>query len=338
MEEKWGKSRSPKQLVVCQQCDKNYEVFPCFVESTKYCSLDCYNKVKAKVKKYIICQQCGKEFAAKPSVIARGRKFCSKRCASLAAKSRVDCTCEYCGKKFTRCASHAKRGQHFCSRECWIKSCRIPVLCKHCGKEMYPKKGKVNSGRANYCSKKCRNDAKRKKRVPIICLYCGKKYMALPGEIAQGRKYCSIECFYNSGWTTLTCVQCGKEFKRYKSLISEQIRVFCSRKCFNKFRAGERNNLWKGGISQILYGPDWTPRLKRQIRRRDKYTCAICKARAKSVHHVDYDKRNHDPINLITLCRSCHTKTNHHRRFYQIILFPIARKRERAKKNTAQKN
>lgn len=324
----YNKSRSPKQLVVCQQCGKNYEVSACHVESTRYCSLNCYNKVRAKPKKYIVCQQCGKRFAAKPSVIAKGRKFCSRKCASLAATNQVNCTCEHCGKKFSLNASHAARGRRYCSRKCYFAAHKIVVSCKQCGNEIYTKLGKVNSGRANYCSAKCGNEAKRKERVPVMCPECGKKHTIRLKELAKGRRYCSIECFYSSGWTTLTCTQCGKEFKRYKSLTSEQDHVFCSPKCFYQFRTGERNNLWRGGVSQLLYGSDWIPRLKRQIRRRDKYACAICKAKAKSVHHIDYDKRNHDPMNLITLCRSCHTKTGHHRRFYQTILFPVAMERQ----------
>jgi len=32
-----------------------------------------------------------------------------------------------------------------------------------------------------------------------------------------------------------------------------------------------------------------------------------------SVHHIDYNKYNLNPDNLITLCVSCHSKTNHNR-------------------------
>jgi len=31
------------------------------------------------------------------------------------------------------------------------------------------------------------------------------------------------------------------------------------------------------------------------------------------VHHIDYDKKNCDPENLITLCKNCHPKTNSNR-------------------------
>ena len=36
------------------------------------------------------------------------------------------------------------------------------------------------------------------------------------------------------------------------------------------------------------------------------------------VHHIDYDKINNDPNNLVALCNSCHAKTNgkNKREFY----------------------
>jgi len=44
----------------------------------------------------------------------------------------------------------------------------------------------------------------------------------------------------------------------------------------------------------------------------------------KTVHHIDYDKQNLDPGNLITLCRSCHVKSNYNRkywtRYYQSVM------------------
>jgi hypothetical protein len=66
------------------------------------------------------------------------------------------------------------------------------------------------------------------------------------------------------------------------------------------------------------YPKDWTRALKKSIRRRDGYRCQICMNRkgrkeTLSVHHIDYDKENCDPKNLITLCRKCHTKTNTNR-------------------------
>ena len=34
------------------------------------------------------------------------------------------------------------------------------------------------------------------------------------------------------------------------------------------------------------------------------------------IHHIDYDKLNCKPENLITLCHSCHAKSNYNRDYW----------------------
>lgn len=83
---------------------------------------------------------------------------------------------------------------------------------------------------------------------------------------------------------------------------------------------GKNSHMWQGGKSFELYTIDWTETLKRSIRERDRYTCQlngeiqgdICF----SVHHIDYNKKNCDPNNLITLCNRCHMKTNFNREYW----------------------
>lgn len=91
---------------------------------------------------------------------------------------------------------------------------------------------------------------------------------------------------------------------------------------------GEKSYLWKGGISYEPYSLDWTRALKRLIRERDNYLCQLCKIKkGMQVHHIDYNKKNCNPDNLITLCRNCHSKTNQHRKkwlnFFKAKLIPI---------------
>ena len=74
---------------------------------------------------------------------------------------------------------------------------------------------------------------------------------------------------------------------------------------------------WKGGISFEPYSIDWTETLKRVIRERDKYLCKVCNLYGYCVHHIDYDKKNCNLNNLITLCNSCHTRTNHNRNYWK---------------------
>lgn len=82
-------------------------------------------------------------------------------------------------------------------------------------------------------------------------------------------------------------------------------------------KRGEKSPNWKGGIQENPYSVDWTKTLRRSIRERDKYICQICSEPqmdiTHSVHHIDYDKTNCNPNNLITLCHSCHIKTNFER-------------------------
>lgn len=78
--------------------------------------------------------------------------------------------------------------------------------------------------------------------------------------------------------------------------------------------SGEKCHLWKGGISYEPYSVDWTKTLKKAIRERDHYTCQMYgelqSDRAFDVHHIDEDKENCNPDNLITLCHKCHSKVN----------------------------
>lgn len=76
---------------------------------------------------------------------------------------------------------------------------------------------------------------------------------------------------------------------------------------------GEKNGSWLGGISFGEYGQIWNESLKTEIRKRDGFQCQICRNNGYDVHHIDYVKQNCEHSNLVTLCRSCHAKTNFNR-------------------------
>ena len=88
---------------------------------------------------------------------------------------------------------------------------------------------------------------------------------------------------------------------------------------------GEKNPNWRGGIWKELYPTYWTDDLKESIRKRDNYICQMegCGVhqdeleRRLDVHHIDYDKDNLDPKNLISLCINCHGKTNFNRDYWE---------------------
>jgi len=78
--------------------------------------------------------------------------------------------------------------------------------------------------------------------------------------------------------------------------------------------SGKNHPNWQGGKSFEPYSVDWTETLRRSIRERDNYICQVCNQYGKEVHHINYDKKNCNPFNLITLCHKCHCKTNKNRK------------------------
>lgn len=70
--------------------------------------------------------------------------------------------------------------------------------------------------------------------------------------------------------------------------------------------SGKNNPNWKGGKSFELYGLDWNIYLKTKIRKRDRFICQVCGKNGWIVHHIDYNKKNNNENNLITLCPRCH--------------------------------
>lgn len=79
---------------------------------------------------------------------------------------------------------------------------------------------------------------------------------------------------------------------------------------------GDKHWCWRGGVSYEPYSPEFNEHLKNEIRERDNYACqtASCGKYGKTVHHIDYNKKNNEPSNLVTLCTFCHSKTNYNRK------------------------
>jgi hypothetical protein len=92
--------------------------------------------------------------------------------------------------------------------------------------------------------------------------------------------------------------------------------------------SGENNGNWRGGISKDPYCFEFTKELKDFIKERDGYICQNIYCYSDSsilvVHHINYDKKDCTPENLITLCNSCNGRANRRRRnklrFYKRII------------------
>jgi hypothetical protein len=88
---------------------------------------------------------------------------------------------------------------------------------------------------------------------------------------------------------------------------------------------GEKNYFWKGGVTDehraMTNSAEWR-KIAENIMRRDNFECRICKKKdvELTVHHLIPWRisKDNSPKNLITLCKSCHTKTENKFRRYGV--------------------
>lgn len=85
------------------------------------------------------------------------------------------------------------------------------------------------------------------------------------------------------------------------------------------FKKGSEHPDWLNGVSFEPYGIEFNKEFKKFIKNRDFNICQTpncINTEGFCIHHIDYNKKNNNPENLITLCRSCHSKTNKNRNFW----------------------
>jgi hypothetical protein len=182
-------------------------------------------------------------------------------------------------------------------RSWFKKGHEVRLGIKH-SEETKKKISLANRGHKGYWTgKKLTEEAKRKMSKAKIGKYTGENSPSWKG-----------------GWKNKIpkCKNCGKQLKNLYAKLCYP--------CFSKYYKGEKHWNWQGGKSIEPYTIDWTETLKKNILKRDKYTCQLC-GKLQSyekflIHHIDYNKKNCSPGNLITLCRSCHTKTNYNRNYW----------------------
>lgn len=88
-------------------------------------------------------------------------------------------------------------------------------------------------------------------------------------------------------------------------------------------RFGKNAPTWNGGISFEPYTFEFNNQLKKLIRERDIHQCQFCgineNGRNHDAHHIDYNKKNCNPRNLIILCQSHNKKANFNREKWQFL-------------------
>lgn len=103
-------------------------------------------------------------------------------------------------------------------------------------------------------------------------------------------------------------------------LTSKKTRLKISKKL-----KGKNHPSYIDGRSHFNYPYKFSNELRQKIRERDNFTCQCCGLEEKnhsnknvnlSVHHIDYNKKSCMENNLISLCISCHMKTNSNRDYW----------------------
>lgn len=230
---------------------------------------------------------------------------------------------------------------------------RLLWLCVcDCGGQKIAQSSDLSGGRVKSCG--CaRNPSGRsnpmwKPKVTVRCAYCGKeKEMHQSRAKAYKKKFCDDVCRgkwmsenssgeNNHRWTgkvKVKCEWCGKEKEVFPSQQKAYTNHFCDGACYGSWRGknvvGENNPNWKDGVSLDPYCPIWNYKsFRKDLFARDNHRCqnphCFGDNENLSLHHIDYDKKNCHPDNLITLCVSCNSRANAnrdwHTSFYQALM------------------
>lgn len=199
-----------------------------------------------------------------------------------------------------------------------LKNYRKNNRCPDCGIKIHDhaKRCKVCafSGKNNHIyGKKRSNETKRRISIGRIGKYSDENNPNWKGGYTKVIKNC-LDCNKKIGWNKEYCMSCSKKN------ISNETRL---RMRINHANVKLENNPnWRGGKSFEPYPLGWNRTFKEQIRYRDGYKCQMCGVsesectRRLHIHHIDYVKHNLSIGNLISLCHSCHSKTNHKRDYW----------------------
>ncbi len=95
--------------------------------------------------------------------------------------------------------------------------------------------------------------------------------------------------------------------------------------------SGKNHPNWQGGISSEPYCLEWKF-IRVEYKEYDNNKCQnpYCKGEYTNKitsHHIDYNKKNCKPNNIITLCVSCNTIANHDRNWWQAFYTEIKRRK-----------
>jgi hypothetical protein len=214
---------------------------------------------------------------------------------------------------------------------------RVLCICQRCGVEFSVQPSKLGKGRGKYCSQACHY---QRHMIALNCKECGIEFSVYPWMVKEGRQFCGRRCHgqwmskyrrneghpgWRGGLVARKCEQCGSDFQALPANVAIGRGRFCGYECSRKWYSGPKSPSWRGGTAYEPYPHTFNQAFRRMIRARDNCICAVCgKPSSKQVHHINYVKADTTPENCITLCRSCHAKTNFNREYWIAFFTELA--------------
>lgn len=137
--------------------------------------------------------------------------------------------------------------------------------------------------------------------------------------IPKRRKINPNEHFNRGTAKMAVCINCGKEFVRYKSTNGK----YCSNKCQNEYQHNAYVQKWKNGEVSGNQKHDFelSAHIKRYLLEKNSYKCEKCgfsgvnpytNQTILQIHHIDGDSTNSKEENLQVLCPNCHAMTDNY--------------------------
>ncbi|MEK6882830.1 MAG: hypothetical protein AABY22_24620 [Nanoarchaeota archaeon] len=201
-------------------------------------------------------------------------------------------------------------------------------ICTKCNltkslNEFYKRKNRVIKY-MSHCKKCITNSAssqksyQKRKIIECVCVICSQIFMKAPEKVKQicCSRNCSViyKSITYSGQNSWYARNPEKAIIAKEKNSKTQIKLYSTGQKTAYKRDGNLNPNWRGGISCLPYGPEFSPKYKSIIKNRDNFTCQNCETiQNLSIHHIDHNKLNNQPYNLITLCKSCNSKANGHK-------------------------
>lgn len=234
----------------------------------------------------------------------------------------VDRACKYCKEDFKiqivskgKRKGELKRDQKFCSNQCkndWLKDTSWEDIIGHeRANEIRQERSEQVSGNKNpSCD-------------PIVAKKISESLKKTLSENPEMRKK-ENNGFYGKSHTD--------EYKLWASESRIGKRAYdkygYERLKMNTLKLDLHPN-WQGGVSYEEYDYSFSPKMKEDIKIRDNHECQICMSTNDQlhIHHIDYNKQNSTEENLITLCNSCHSKTNWQRESWIEFFKPIMKQK-----------